>query len=126
MIRCVPLVRPKKPMKRSRIERKRRRNDKQHVRTKWAKWQPRCAACPAIHGLETHHILNGRYGRIDDPRNFLRLCRSCHERFGRSELLDICLWLKLKSDPLHYDREWLGKIYRGNGSRLLPKARKPE
>jgi 5-methylcytosine-specific restriction endonuclease McrA len=100
--------------------RKVRRNDKPEIRAAFAEEQTRCANCGSTRWLQTHHLLNGRFGRIDDRRNLLRLCEKCH-RLAEGErvrdeytkslhpklTLANCLALKQASDPKYFDMSWL-------------------
>jgi hypothetical protein len=127
-----PLARKAGGLKRSRIKKKVRRGDKPEVRRDFAAAQPRCACCGRTDWLESHHILNGAYGRVDDRRNLLRLCGAeCHPRaegerrrgpdgqvLPKLTLAD-CLALKQASDPEFYDREFLQRLM---GKRILPAA----
>lgn len=85
--------------------------------------------------LDSHHILNGKYGRVDDERNLLGLCRfECHLRAEGVQIrgedgeklpkltLENCLWLKRESDPEFYDRDWLQRVM---GKRILPEPEAP-
>lgn len=74
--------------------------------------------------LEVAHILGGRYGRVDDPRNLLLLCgrldgRGCHQSDqGGGLTLPLKLAAKRRVDPELYDRAFL----QGRLGRPLPRA----
>ena len=76
----------------------------------WRELHESCAACwrhwrkiPFL-GLQTHHMLGGRFARPDRLWNLLCLCASCHERLGHGRAnLAICLTLKRESNAEDYD-----------------------
>lgn len=115
-------------LKRSAIKRKPRRNDDLEARKAWEAEHQVCASCGFRPGLgegwlETHHILDGKYGRPNEPWNWLRLCGRfgdedkppCHrlaegERVRRRDgsywltISDgMCLTMKRESDPANFD-----------------------
>lgn len=111
-------------LNRTRLQPKRRRGDNANLRHEWASEHESCSACWARAGtfgvwLQTHHLLNGRFGRPDDCRNFLRLCNRCHsaaeglkvygdDGFRLPKLTRAhCIFLKQESDPEFYDPAWL-------------------
>lgn len=124
------LRRTGKGLKRSPIERKPRRANDLDARAEWEAKHQVCAGCGFRLGqpggwLETHHILDGKYGRPDKAWNWLRLCGRyndqddppCHrlaegEQVRRRDgtlwpkLSDgACLTLKRESDPESFDLE---------------------
>lgn len=91
----------------------------------WADQRTHCQLCqklPYWPGLSVHHIV--KFGRSDEPTNFLLLCHRCHElaeglncskempkfRLGHA------LALKALVDPDEFDLERLGDLY----GRTLP------
>lgn len=129
------------PLKRTRMTRKSRRNDRPEVRAEWSASQiQRCAVCwaPAADfrvDLHRHHLLGGA-NRIDDPRMLLLLCMQwgdwrcrCHDlfhgyRIRRSDgtywpalSLGMLLGVKRECDPQNFDLDWLQEI---SGRRRLP------
>lgn len=110
-------------LKRTRMKRKVRRNDKPEIRAAFAEEQARCANCGSTRWLQTHHLLGGRFGRVDHRANLLRLCERCHrlaegERVRDDRTGDIeakltladCLGLKRRSDPDGFDMNELQRI----------------
>lgn len=95
------------------MKRRRRRGDKPALRQEWAAEHESCACCGIRWrefgaDLHTHHILGGAYGRPDDVRNFLRLCRGCHDLAHAGKLTRAMqLMLKIETDSENYDRDWL-------------------
>lgn len=82
-----------------------------------------------------HHLLGGRFGRIDDRRNFLMLCGGwCHLLAEKHQLrgasgelvpyltLANCLWLKKESDQEWYDIAYLQQLA---GKWRLPEPEEP-
>lgn len=99
-------------------------------REMWSKEQTFCVSCGFTLDLETHHIV--KQGRSEEPCNWLRLCRVCHQlaenyvvhRDGmRLPNLSLahCLWLKRKWNPEEYDFDRLQEL-RG---RFLPEPEEP-
>lgn len=126
----------KTPLKRTRLERKRRKHDKPEVRWEYALTHQACCLCGARVGsfgthLEAHHILGGRFGRVDDERNLAMLCgrlgcsghalaegerlRGASGAFLPRLKLEHVLWLKQEMGEL--DREFLQSLM---GKRILP------
>lgn len=96
---------------------------------RFAAEQDRCACCwigrnPTLdRRLEIHHLV--KLGRSDERCNLLMLCNECH-RLAEGErirvagellptlTLGMCLWLKLESDPEHFDLARLTKLRHWN------------
>lgn len=123
-------------MKRSRIRRKPRRGDKPRVREEYRDSHSQCAICGRRNGydpngqfyvLDVSHILGGRYGRVDDPRNLYLGCRAvqglkdgCHDLQHASQIsLAQVLSAKKRVDPELYDRQFLESLM---GNRRLPET----
>lgn len=78
-----------------------------------------------MHGaqIDCHEMLDGKYGRPFDTRNYLALCRGRYDRPGCHELckgsegtwpalsLAIQQSVKMTADPANWDRAWMLSIY---------------
>lgn len=134
----------KKPLKRTPLKRKPRRNGDLDAVGSWCKGRLRyCWNCLALefpgNKIEVHHILNGKYGRPDIPENLSFLCGGfkgiCH-RLAEGECirnsdgdpyinlsLANILYLKQKHDPQNYKPEVLQARM---GNRILPEPEEPK
>ena len=76
---------------------------------------------PHSYRMHIHHIFGGAF-RKHLRANLSRLCDRCHELAHKSQLRkEHVLWLKLKNDPLGYDRKALTDLLH----RAPPRAQKP-
>lgn len=125
-----PLTR-KTTMKRTRMKRKRRRNDKPELRYEFLQIHSNCALCHAgwrefDNPLEVHHIVSGS-GRADVLENLLTLCRRCHFRYHNIAGADgiapgVLLTAKREQSPEHYSEQVICELL---GRQALPERWEP-